>query len=180
MNISLKLTPIFDDTYNVESQCLIIPVNFSYEDVDRSFVFTVSGGLNIVGKPCPESRFVSYFIGETCTIETLSEFITKISRGLPAQIVLGSSEDGMSISSIEYNASDSTWTHRTESIDKHTGGSISFKLSPESLKRFVESLIKYKKFATIQITGHKGLWEIEENVAVNEPMDTDAQWKQFK
>lgn len=178
MNISLKLTPVFDDSYNVESQCLIIPVNFSYEDIDRSFVHVVSGGLNIVGKPCPESRFISYFIGETCTIDTLTEFITRLSRGLPAQLVIGSSEDGMSVNSIEYNASDSTWTHRSESMDKHTGSVTTFKLNPESLKRFVDSLNKYKKFAIIQITGHKGLWELEENVV--EDVSTQEKSWQFK
>ncbi len=167
MNIALKLIPAFDDTCSIDQQCLSIPVNFTYEDIDRSFVFSVSSGLNIIGKQCPESRFIAYFIGDTCTLDTLSEFTNKVAKGLPSSLVIGSSEDGMSTSSLEYNAGESTWTHRTESIDKHTGGSLTFKLSPASLKRFVESINRYMKFARMQIEGHKALWTMGEKEKSN-------------
>lgn len=161
MNIELKLVPSFsDENYFLDQQCLKIPVLFTYEDVDRSFVFNITNGLNIVGKISHETNYICYFIGDTCSIEQLSAFTNNLAKGNPCQITFG--EDGGSIDCIEYNPLTSTWTHKTDSRETHTGGTLTLKLSPETLKKFVHSLEMYRRLACMQIEGHKRLWEMDQ------------------
>lgn len=161
MNIDLKLIPNFEDNFLIDQECLKIAVTFAYEDIDRSFVFNVTNGLNIIGKVNPETQYITYFIGDVCTLGLLGKFINDLSKGNPCSIVFG--EEGGSINCIEYNPVSSTWTHKTDSHDLHVGGSLSIKLTPETLKKFVHSLETYRRFACIQIEGHKRLFELEHN-----------------
>ena len=66
MEIQLKLTPFVSEQYSLEQNFLKIPVLFSYEDKSGLLSHNITDGLPIIGKPHPETKQVSYFIGECC------------------------------------------------------------------------------------------------------------------
>jgi len=169
MNIDLKLTPLFNsDNYHLDQNCLKIPALFSYEDSNKNFVFNVTSGLNIIGKLHPETNYIMYFIGETCTVETLNMFISSLLKNLPCSIVFG--EDSETVNFIEYDPVSSTWKHKTDSQESHAGGTLTLKVTSETLRKFIQTLETFRRFACMQIEGHKRLWEMEQQTTVN--MDT--------
>lgn len=165
MDILLKLTPFVSDQYSLEQNYLKIPVLFSYEDRNGMFSHNITDGLPIVGKPHPETHVVSYFIGDVCTIDQLSTFINNLSRGLPSNITFSETDDA--INAIEYDATTETWKHKTGSKMSNYGSTLTMRLSQESLKQFIESMSNYRRFAFINIEGHKRLAEDEMSLHSN-------------
>jgi hypothetical protein len=161
MDILLRLTPFVSDQYSLERYYLRIPVLFSYEDKNGLFTQNITDGLSIVGKPHPETKAMSYFIGEVCTIDQLSAFIDNLSRGIPSNITFSETDD--SINAIEYDPSSKLWKHITGSKMANYGSTSTMKLNRESLSQFVEALKNYRRFAFINIEGHKRLAEDEDN-----------------
>jgi hypothetical protein len=53
------------------------------------------------------------------------------------------------------------------------GDVVSYKLSPETLRRFVDSLNRFKKFACMQIEGHKALWTMTDNETIGNVMNDE-------
>lgn len=161
MDIVLKIVP-FPSDYSLEQRYLRIPVLYSYEDRDGYFVHTITDGLPIIGKPHPETREMSYYIGDVCTLEQLTDFINNLSKNLSANIVFCETED--SINSIEYDAINETWTHKTGTKIGHFGSVLKIKMTRESLRRIIIVLENYRKLAFMTIEGHRIL---SENVAFN-------------
>lgn len=155
MNISLKLTPFVSEQYTVEENYLRIPVLFTYEDRDMLFTQTITDGLPIIGKPLPEISGLTYFIGDNCSIEQLTAFIHNLIRGLPSNITFSETDD--TINAIEYDPSTDIWKHRTGSKTSNCGSTTSIRLTRESLKQFREAFEGYRRFAFMQIEGHKML-----------------------
>lgn len=159
MDVRLKLSPFMTDQYALEPHYLKIPVLFTYEDRLGTFVHNITDGLPITGKPHPETKMVSYFIGDVCTIDQLSTFISNLSRGFPCNIVFSETDDTINI--VEYNPQDETWKHKTGSKAANYGSTLTLKITPDSLKQFIETFDNYRRFAFVNIEGHKRLVESE-------------------
>lgn len=155
MDISLKLTPFISERYSLEQYYLRIPVLFSYEDMHGMFMHTITDGLPIIGKPHPETKVMSYFIGDICTFDQLSIFIENLTRGMPSNITFSETED--TINSIEYDPFTKLWKHKTGSKMSNTGSVLTMKLTMDSVTQFVDSLKNFRRFAFINIEGHKRL-----------------------
>jgi len=156
MEVQMKLAPFMSELYSLETAFLRIPVLFSYENNDSTFVYTINGGMPIIGKSSVETQKIEYFIGEVCTMEQLMRFIEDLNRNISTSIVF--SENNDVINSIEFNPVNNTWTHRNGS---QTGCSLTLKLSQQSLQQFKKSLIDYKKLASMAIFGHMHMIESE-------------------
>ena len=163
MDIQLKLTPFMSEQYTLEQNYLKIPVLFTYEDRNGMFAHTITDGLPIVGKPHPETKVISYFIGDICTIEQLSTFTNNLARGIPSNITFSETEEN--VNSVEYDPQTETWKHRTGSKMSNYGSTLTMKLTPETLKQFISTLENYRRFAFVNIEGHKRL--LEENMATD-------------
>lgn len=159
MDILLKLTPFMSENYSLEQNYLKVPVLFTYEDRNGYFTHNITDGLPIIGRPHPETRVVSYFIGDLCTLEQLSSFTNDLSRGLPSTITLSETEDA--INAIEYDPQTAIWKHKTGSKAANYGSTLTMKLNENSLRQFISSFESYRRFAFVNIEGHKRLTEEE-------------------
>jgi len=155
MNITLKLTPFVSEQYALEQNFLRIPVSFTYENKEKYFTHTITDGLPIIGKINPDTREMSYFVGNNCTIEQLTEFVENLSRNLPSVIVFNENDDF--VNSIEYDPSNETWKHKTGSKMTSFGSVLVFKITMDTIKQFREAFDNYRRFAFMQIEGHKRL-----------------------
>lgn len=155
MEVSLKLTPFISEQYTLEQNYLRIPVLFTYEDKDKNFSYSITDGLPIIGRNCLETQQMSYFIGNNCSIEQLTEFTNSLSRNLPCSIVFNENDD--CVNSIEYDPSNEIWRHKTGSKMTSFGSTLTFKVSLRTIGQFRESFENYRRFAFMQIEGHKRL-----------------------
>lgn len=160
MDISLKLTPFMSEQYSMEKNFLRVPVLFTYEDKNGYFTHNITDGLPIVGKPNPETHVVSYFIGDVCTLEQLTTFTNGLSRGLPSVITFSETDDA--INSIEYDPQTEQWKHKTGSKASNYGSTLTMRLGSDTLKQFISAFDTYRRFAFVNIEGHKRLAEIED------------------
>lgn len=159
MEILLKLTPFMSEQYSLEQNYLKVPVLFTYEDRNGYFTHNITDGLPIIGRPHPETRVVSYFIGDLCTLEQLSTFTNGLSRGIPCTITFSETEDA--INAIEYDPQTALWKHKTGSKAANYGSTLTMKLGENSLRQFIASFENYRRFAFVNIEGHKRLTEEE-------------------
>lgn len=159
MDILLKLTPFMSEQYSLEQNYLKVPVLFTYEDRNGYFTHNITDGLPIIGRPHPETRVVSYFIGDLCTLEQLATFTSGLSRGLPSTITFSETEDA--INAIEYDPQTGLWKHKTGSKAANYGSTLTMKLNENSLRQFISTFDNYRRFAFVNIEGHKRLTEEE-------------------
>lgn len=165
MNIELKLTPIFQtDSYCVETNVLKIPVLFSYEDKNGIISFNVENGFPILGKVHPETRTVSYFVGDSGSITQLSSFINNLRKKLPCNMTI--SENLGNVNSIEFDPIKLVWIHRNVAQDLHFGGTLTLQMTDGMLQQFVKVLDEYYRFAFMSIEGHKQLWNMEHTQSI--------------
>lgn len=157
MNIHLKLTPYMSEQYSMEPNFLRFPVSFSYEEEEGLFIHHITGGIPVIGRVNPDNKLVSYFIGDTCTVEQLTKFANDLSRNIQTSVVFSESEDV--VNSIEYDPALMTWKHCTGSKMGNIGSTMTLHLTQEALKQFREALENYRRFAIVQIEGHKRLVE---------------------
>jgi hypothetical protein len=157
MDIQLKLTPFVSEQYSMEQKYLKVPVLFSYENRNGYFTHNITDGLPIIGRPHPETKLISYFIGDLCSLEQLSSFTGNLSHGLPSTITFSETED--SINAIEYDPQTEQWKHKTGSKASNYGSTLTMKLSETSLKQFISAFENYRRFAFVNIEGHKRLTE---------------------
>lgn len=153
----MSLKPFMSEQYSLEQNFLRMPVLFSYEDRERYFTFNITDGLPIIGKVDIETRMIKYYIGNNCSVEQLSDFIDGLMRKIPCGITFNESDD--TINSIEYDPSEEIWRHKTGSKTLGTGSTLTFRITTETLKHFIDTLENYRKFAFMQIEGHKRLYE---------------------
>jgi len=159
MEVLLKLTPFMSEQYSIEKTFLKIPVLFTYEDRRGTFVHNITDGLPIIGKPHVETKLVSYFIGDSCTLEQLSTFIENLKKGIPSTITFSETDDA--INAIEYDPQTELWKHKTGSKSANYGSTLTMKVSMDTLKQFTYALEKYRSLAIVNIEGHKQLAEME-------------------
>jgi hypothetical protein len=157
MDIHMSLKPFMSEQYALEQNFLRMPVLFVYENRERSFAFNITDGLPIIGKIDIETRQLRYHIGNNCSIEQLSDFIDGLMRKIPSSITFDENED--SINSIEYDPSEEVWRHKTGSKTMSLGSTLTIKITNDTLKQFTDTLESYRKFAFMQIEGHKRLYE---------------------
>lgn len=154
MSIALKIIPdMTSPKYTLEKSILTIPVSYSYEDRDGLFIHNISGGLQIIGKPHPENNVVTYFIGESCSIDQLSSFISNIGKGLNSNITFSEVEDNINM--IEYDPNEETWKHITGSRMGTFGSTIILRATPETVKSFKKTFEEFRRFAFMMIEGHR-------------------------
>lgn len=159
MNILMKLKPFMSEQYALEQNYLRIPVLFTYESRDGIFTHNITDGLPIIGKVDIETRFMKYSIGNNCTIEQLTEFINSLSKKIPCGITFSETDDY--VNSVEYDPSEEVWRHKTGSKMAGIGSTMNIKITDETIKHFCEALDNYRKFAFMQIEGHKKLYSSE-------------------
>lgn len=157
MDITLRLAPFMSEQYSLERHFLKIPVMFTYEDKFGSFSQNITDGLPIIGKPHPESKVMSYFIGDSCSVDQLSSFISSIGRGIPCNITFSENDDV--INAIEYDPASETWKHKTGSKMGNYGSTLTMKLSQSTVRQFKSALENYRKLAFMTIEGHRRLAE---------------------
>lgn len=157
MDISLNLKPYVSDQYSLETNFLRMPVSFTYEDRDGSFVHNITGGLPVIGKPHPETKIITYCIGENCSIDQLTTFIGSLSKNLPCSITFSENEEFINM--IEYDPVMGTWKHVTGSKNQNYGSAITMRVSDDTVRKFRLSFEGYRRFAFMAIEGHRKLAE---------------------
>lgn len=156
MSITLKIVPdMSSPKYVLEKSVLTIPVSYTYEDRSGNFVYDVGGGLPILGKPHPENKLVTYYLGESCSIEQLSSFITNIGKGLQSNITFSECDDVVNM--IEYDPHEETWKHITGSRIGTSGSTITMRVDQDTVKGFRKALEEFRRFAFMTIEGHRKL-----------------------
>lgn len=158
MSIELKLQPTFGVlNYVMDKNILTVPASMSYHDRNDLFTFDVSYGMPINGRLNPDTHMLSYYIGETCSIEQLKSFIDGLQKDIPCNLLFGADID--CTNSISYDPSTKMWCHKTDSSNTRVGGSLTLNLTPEARQQFVETLKSYYMLAFVTIEGHKKLNE---------------------
>jgi hypothetical protein len=156
MSILLKIVPdMSSPKYALTQTVLTIPVSYTYEDKNGMFMYDVGGGLPILSKAPLENGIVTYYIGENCSIDQLSSFISNVGKGLQANITFSECDDVVNM--IEYDPHEGTWKHITGARMGTAGSTITMKVDTDTARGFRKSLEEFRRFAYMTIEGHKKL-----------------------